>query len=53
MKEVFIGMSYAHNHNVIHRDLRLENIMVEKLENSQKKFNIKIIDWDHAIIHTP
>lgn len=36
------AISYIHSHNVVHRDLKLENIL---LENSDNPYNLKIIDF--------
>ncbi|CAG97850.1 serine/threonine-protein kinase [Kluyveromyces lactis] len=38
------GIAYLHSHNIVHRDLKLENIMVD-----ESLCNIKIIDFGSAV----
>jgi len=51
MQQVFSAIKYMHSFNIVHRDLKLENIMlVEKY--SYKKPNhldLKIIDFGTAL----
>jgi len=39
---VMIGTSHMHSKNIIHRDLKLENILVQR--KGRKVENVKIID---------
>lgn len=40
------GLIYLKKRNILHRDLKLENILVNKTENSHKiEYNIKITDF--------
>lgn len=52
--QVFSGLCYLHENNIIHRDLKLENILVSEIEKNQKSnenyFVIKIIDFGTAKI---
>lgn len=41
------GMSYCHSKNIVHRDLKLENILIDD-DN-----NVKIIDFGFSISITP
>ena len=56
MKQIINALIYIHNLNIIHRDLKLENIMVsfdsekDKEELNMMKAKIKIIDFGFAII---
>lgn len=47
-RQLLDTMKYAHDHGVVHRDLKLENIIVN--ENSSQ---IVIIDWNFADIWHP
>ena len=55
MKQIIEGVIYLHDNNIIHRDLRLDNIMVNfDSENDKKDLNmlrakIKIIDFGSSI----
>ena len=52
--QVFSGLSYLHEKHILHRDLKLENIMISEIEEDintkEKYFWIKIIDFGTAKI---
>ncbi len=45
-KQIVSGLAYLHNLNIIHGDLKLENVVINK------DYNIKIIDFDLSTICT-
>ena len=53
-KQLLSGLAYLHSHNIVHRDLKLENILIQEIEksktNGEDLFNIKIIDFGTARI---
>ena len=53
-KQLLSGLAYLHSHNIVHRDLKLENILIQEIEKSKSTgedlFNIKIIDFGTARI---
>ena len=55
MKQIIEGVKYLHNKKIIHRQLSLENIMVDyedendKINNNIMKGKIKIIDFIYRI----
>ena len=53
-KQLLSGLAYLHDHNIVHRDLKLENILIQDIEKSKTTgedlFNIKIIDFGTARI---
>ena len=52
MRQILSGVEYLHKHGIIHRDLKLENILLkynsEKVDNNNDFYlsQIKIIDFD-------
>ena len=53
-KQILSGLSYLHSKNIVHRDLKLENILIsdkEYVENTgEEYYDIKIIDFGNARI---
>ncbi len=50
--QMFSGIAYLHTNNIVHRDLKLENILISEIEVDKKTndryFWIKIIDFGTA-----
>lgn len=46
MKQVLNALSYLHSHQIIHSDLKAENIML--VSNSSEDFQVKLIDFGMA-----
>jgi serine/threonine protein kinase len=43
-------VDYLHSHNIVHRDIKLENIMVKKEKgNIKDTFIVKLIDFGFAL----
>ena len=53
-RQILSGLAYLHSNNIVHRDLKLENILIHEIEKSKTTgedlFNIKIIDFGTARI---
>lgn len=50
MKQIFRALSYMHSLNIVHRDLKLENIVfLNTKENESNFIPIKIIDFGTAV----
>ena len=54
--QILSGVLYLHENNIIHRDMKLENIMVDHIEKdlstSEPYFFIKIIDFGSSKIYS-
>ncbi|OMJ81477.1 hypothetical protein SteCoe_18044 [Stentor coeruleus] len=46
MKQLLIGVSYLHNLKIVHRDLKLENILIKEKDGD---ILVKIIDFDTSV----
>ena len=49
LSQILAGVAYIHNQSIVHRDLKLENILIWSKE---KDLHIKIIDFNIATINT-
>ena len=50
MKQVFRALSYLHSLNIVHRDIKLQNIVFLNTPDSDKDYiPIKIIDFGTAV----
>ena len=53
-RQILSGLAYLHSNNIIHRDLKLENILIKEIEKSKETnedlFVLKIIDFGTAKI---
>ena len=51
-KQILSGLSYLHSKNIVHRDLKLENILISDTEyvsiTGEEYLDIKIIDFGNA-----
>ena len=53
-RQILSGLSYLHSKNIVHRDLKLENILISDKEyieaTKEEYFDVKIIDFGNARI---
>jgi serine/threonine protein kinase len=50
MVQLFSALKYMHNFKILHRDIKLENIvLVKKYTKENEKIEIKIIDFGISV----
>ena len=53
MKKLLNGLGYLHNLGVVHRDIKLENIMIGLTGDKTKTITPKLIDFGLSIVLGP
>jgi calcium-dependent protein kinase len=52
MFQIFTALLYLHSHNIIHGDLKLENILIKSISTNNEQqhttYNIKLIDYGYS-----
>jgi serine/threonine protein kinase len=43
MKQIFSAFLYLHQKNIVHRDVKMENVLIDD------NFNVKIIDFGFSV----
>jgi len=46
LRQLLMTMSHMHSHNIIHKDLKLENIMIQAAGSLRPTACVKVIDFD-------
>ena len=55
IQQILLALNFIHGSKIIHRDLKLENIMVDMEENEEGKTNMicKLTDFGFACVMDP
>ena len=50
MKQLLSALLYCHQHNIVHRDIKAENILIESTEivGDKELYNIRLTDFSSA-----
>lgn len=49
IKELMEAVAYLHNHKILHRDIKLENVVFEKDSGEPEKMSVKLIDFGLSV----
>ena len=52
IKQVLLAVNYMHEQNITHRDLKLENLLCDATDSSDK-LTVKLIDFGFACFFDP
>ncbi|KAI6652650.1 Inhibitor of nuclear factor kappa-B kinase subunit beta-like [Oopsacas minuta] len=55
LSQVAQGVSFLHQHDIVHRDIKPQNVLIKWIDPKKKTFDIKLADfgyaryWDHSM----
>jgi serine/threonine protein kinase len=49
MYHVALGVDWLHNHNIVHRDLKASNVLVQEYESGYPKWHLSVADFECSI----
>ncbi|EAR92076.3 calmodulin-domain kinase (macronuclear) [Tetrahymena thermophila SB210] len=49
MQQILMAVNYAHSINIVHRDLKAENVLIQYNEQ-ESRYHVKVIDWGLSVL---
>ncbi|KAL4509217.1 hypothetical protein ABPG72_018148 [Tetrahymena utriculariae] len=49
MQQILMAVNYAHSINIVHRDLKAENVLIQ-YDEVESRYHVKVIDWGLSVL---